>query len=177
MADLERAIDKRTRLLVASLISYIDGFQHDLKRICDIAHANGAFVYADIVQAAAAMPPDVKASGVDFCDTASYKWLMGDFGLGLLYVKRGVLENSCGPPLAIVSSAAFRIICSRTMSRAPRRSNGNNTKQLQGISSRESWLTPSPKRSHFLPIRPNIGHLKHSGVLTVFAGTHAAGNP
>ena len=97
MEDLERAIDKKTRLVAVSLISYINGFQHDLKRICDIAHTRGAFVYADIVQAAGAVPLDVKASGVDFCATASYKWLMGDFGLGFLYVKRSVLEKLVRP--------------------------------------------------------------------------------
>jgi selenocysteine lyase/cysteine desulfurase len=97
MEDLERAIDKKTRLVAVSLISYINGFQHDLKRICDVAHARGAFVYADVVQAAGAMPLDVKASGVDFCATASYKWLMGDFGLGFLYAKQSVLEKLVRP--------------------------------------------------------------------------------
>ncbi|MGJ5820404.1 aminotransferase class V-fold PLP-dependent enzyme [Paludibaculum fermentans] len=91
MRELEQAINKQTRLVAVSLVSYINGFQHDLKRICDIAHANGALVYADIVQAAGAMPLDVKASGVDFCATASYKWLMGDFGLGFLYARKDVL--------------------------------------------------------------------------------------
>jgi selenocysteine lyase/cysteine desulfurase len=97
MADLESAIDGKTRLVAVSLISYINGFQHDLKRICDVAHSRGALVYADIVQAAGAMPVDVKASGVDFCATASYKWLMGDFGLGFLYVKQSVLEKLIRP--------------------------------------------------------------------------------
>ncbi len=58
-----------------------------------MAHASGALVYADIVQAAGAVPVDVKALGVDFCATASYKWLMGDFGLGFLYVRKDLLEG------------------------------------------------------------------------------------
>lgn len=95
--SLERAIDGKTRLVAVSLISFINGFEHDLKRVCDIAHTNGAMVYADIVQAAGAMPIDVKASGVDFCATASYKWLMGDFGLGFLYVKTSVLDRIVRP--------------------------------------------------------------------------------
>jgi selenocysteine lyase/cysteine desulfurase len=43
------------------------------------------------------MPVDVKASGVDFCATASYKWLMGDFGLGFLYAKQSALEKLVRP--------------------------------------------------------------------------------
>ncbi len=99
MDDLKRAIDRNTRLVAISLISYINGFQHDLKRICEIAHSHGALVYADIVQAAGAMPVDVRDSGVDFCATASYKWLMGDFGLGFLYAKKSVLEQKLVRPV------------------------------------------------------------------------------
>jgi selenocysteine lyase/cysteine desulfurase len=98
MDDLDRAIDKNTRLVAVSLISFINGFEHDLKKICEMAHARGALVYADIVQAAGAIPIDVKASGVDFCSTASYKWLMGDFGLGFLYAKKSVLEGKLVRP-------------------------------------------------------------------------------
>jgi selenocysteine lyase/cysteine desulfurase len=97
IADLERVIDRNTRLVAVSLISFINGFEHDLKRLCEIAHGHGATVYADIVQAAGAMPIDVRASGVDFCGTASYKWLMGDFGLGFLYVKTSVLDRIVRP--------------------------------------------------------------------------------
>ena len=91
--DLERAIDKNTKLVAVSKISYINGFEHDLKAICDVAHARGAYVYADAVQAAGCVPIDVRATGVDFLASASYKWLMGDFGLGFLYVKEEVLPK------------------------------------------------------------------------------------
>lgn len=84
LKDFERAIDKKTRLVEVSLVAMDNGFQHDLKAICDMAHANGAYVYADIVQAAGTTPIDVRASDVDFCACSSFKWLMGDFGLGFL---------------------------------------------------------------------------------------------
>jgi selenocysteine lyase/cysteine desulfurase len=70
-----------------------NGFQHDLKAVCDLAHAHGAYVYADIIQAAGAVPIDVRASGVDFAATATYKWLMGDFGLGFFYVREDLLGH------------------------------------------------------------------------------------
>jgi selenocysteine lyase/cysteine desulfurase len=92
LADMERAIDRKTRLVAVSLVSWYNGFQHDLKRVCELAHANGAYVYADIVQAAGNTPIDVRASGVDFCACSSFKWLMGDFGLGFLYVREDLLD-------------------------------------------------------------------------------------
>jgi selenocysteine lyase/cysteine desulfurase len=62
------------------LVSYLNGFQHDLKKICDLAHSHAAHIYADLVQAAGAVPIDVRAAGVDFCACGSHKWLMGDIG-------------------------------------------------------------------------------------------------
>jgi hypothetical protein len=55
-----------------------NGFEHDLKAVCDLAHSRGAKVYADAGQAVGAVPVDVRASGVDFLACSSYKWLMGD---------------------------------------------------------------------------------------------------
>ncbi len=93
-ADIEKAVDGRTKLIAVSLVSWLNGFQHDLKRLVDLAHAHGAYVYADIVQAAGNTPIDVRASGVDFCACSSFKWLMGDFGLGFLYVREGLLDTA-----------------------------------------------------------------------------------
>ena len=92
-ADLERAVDKNTKLVAVSKISFINGFEHDLKAVCDLAHAHGAYVYADAVQAVGCMPVNVSESGVDFLASASYKWLQGDFGLGFLYVREDVLPK------------------------------------------------------------------------------------
>jgi selenocysteine lyase/cysteine desulfurase len=35
----------------------------------------------------------VRASGVDFAACSSFKWLMGDFGLGFLYVREELLDK------------------------------------------------------------------------------------
>ena len=91
MRDLERVVDRKTRLIEVSLVSMYNGFQHDLKAVCDLAHAHGAYVYADIIQGVGAVPLDVRATGVDFAAAATYKWLMGDFGLGFLYVREELL--------------------------------------------------------------------------------------
>jgi selenocysteine lyase/cysteine desulfurase len=93
MRDIERAVDRNTKLIEVSSAAMYNGFQHDLKAVSDLAHAHGAYVYADIVHTAGAEPFDVKASGVDFAACSSFKWLMGDFGLGFLYVREEVLAK------------------------------------------------------------------------------------
>lgn len=88
LADVKQAIRRGTRLVALSAVSTFNGFQHDLKAVCDFAHAHGALVYADSIHAAGCVPLDLHASGVDFAACASYKWLMGDFGLGFIYARK-----------------------------------------------------------------------------------------
>lgn len=93
MRDLEKQIDKQTRLVEVSSVASYNGFQHDLKAVCDLAHANGAHVYADIVQSVGAVPLDVRAIGLDFAACSGFKWLMADFGLGFLYAREELLDR------------------------------------------------------------------------------------
>ena len=85
--DMERVVDSSTRLVSMALVSNVNGYLHDVRAIADLAHAHGAYVFADMVQAAGAVPIDVRAMGIDFGSTATYKWLMGERGFGFLYVR------------------------------------------------------------------------------------------
>jgi selenocysteine lyase/cysteine desulfurase len=85
--DMDRAIDRNTRLVSMALVSNVNGYLHDARAISDLAHAKGAYVFADMVQAAGAVPVDVRAMGIDFGSSATYKWLMGERGFGFLYVR------------------------------------------------------------------------------------------
>jgi selenocysteine lyase/cysteine desulfurase len=91
--DVARQIGPGTKLVAVSLVASVTGFEHDLKQLCEAAHARGALVYADIIQAAGAVPVDVRASGVDFCCCGTYKWLMGEFGVGFMYVRADRLQQ------------------------------------------------------------------------------------
>jgi selenocysteine lyase/cysteine desulfurase len=85
--DMAKAIDKNTKLVSIALVSNVNGFMHDAKSVSAIAHARGALVFADIIQAAGAVPVDIKALGIDFASSGTYKWLMGERGIGFLYVR------------------------------------------------------------------------------------------
>ena len=92
-ADMARAIDRNTRLVSMALVSNVNGFMHNARAIADAAHANGAYLYADMVQAVGAVPVDVKSMGIDFGATATYKWLMGERGFGFLYVREDLQDR------------------------------------------------------------------------------------
>lgn len=106
LEDLERLVDRKTKLVEVSFVSMYNGFQHDLKRVCDLAHAHGAYVYADLIQGVGAVPLDVRATGLDFGATATYKWMMGDFGLAFFYVREDLIERVLGRPHWSYNSAA-----------------------------------------------------------------------
>jgi selenocysteine lyase/cysteine desulfurase len=85
--DMDKAIDRNTRLVSLALVSNVNGFMHDARSVSALAHARGAYVFADIIQAVGAVPIDVKALGIDFASAGTYKWLMGERGIGFLYVR------------------------------------------------------------------------------------------
>jgi selenocysteine lyase/cysteine desulfurase len=90
---MARAVDRRTRLVSVAWVSHQNGFRHDLKPLAELAHAHGAYLYADGVQAVGMFPVDVAAAGVDFMTAGTYKWLLGSFGVAPFYIRPGLLDR------------------------------------------------------------------------------------
>jgi selenocysteine lyase/cysteine desulfurase len=82
------AMDRRTALVAVSLVSNVNGHIEPVAELSRAAHARGALLYADIIQAVGAIPVDVRAMGIDIAASSSYKWLFGIHGAGFLYVRR-----------------------------------------------------------------------------------------
>lgn len=107
VAAMAQAITANTKLVAISHVSLYNGFTHDVKAICDIAHAKGALVFVDLIQSAGSIPVDVKAMGVDFAACGTYKWLMGDFGFAFLYVNKELLPKLKRPWLGYRQTRNF----------------------------------------------------------------------
>ncbi len=107
LAQYAEAITPDTRLVAVSHVSWVNGFQHDLKALSDLAHEQGAYLFADIIQSAGNTPIDVKAMGVDFACSGTYKWLMGDFGLAFLYVDSRLVEALTPPWFGYLQTRNF----------------------------------------------------------------------
>src|SRR5262245_40537620 len=75
LRDMEKVVDKKTKLVSITLVSNVNGWVEDAKALSGLAHAHGAYLYADIIQAAGSVPVDVKALGIDFAACSNYKWL------------------------------------------------------------------------------------------------------
>jgi selenocysteine lyase/cysteine desulfurase len=93
VSDYEKLVDNRTRLVSVAWVSNINGFRHDMRPLADLAHAHGAYLYTDAIQASGTAPLDVRAAGVDFLCCGIYKWLMAGFGVAPFYVRRELLDR------------------------------------------------------------------------------------
>jgi selenocysteine lyase/cysteine desulfurase len=101
LRDMEKVIDKKTKLVSITLVSNVNGWVEDAKALGELAHAHGAYLYADIIQAAGSIPIDIKALNIDFAACSNYKWLHGARGAGFLYVREdlqgSVVKDLCFP--------------------------------------------------------------------------------
>jgi selenocysteine lyase/cysteine desulfurase len=91
--DVARAVDRRTRLISVAWVSHQNGFRHELPPLAELAHAHGAYLYVDAVQAVGMFPIDVAAAGVDFMASGTYKWLLGSFGVAPFYIRRALIDR------------------------------------------------------------------------------------
>ena len=73
-------------LVATPVCHWTDGTLMDIERIGAAARAAGAALVVDASQTAGAHPIDVAASQPDFLVAVGYKWLMGPYSLGYLYV-------------------------------------------------------------------------------------------
>ena len=91
LADLDRVLGPRTRLVAVGWASNAVGTINPIARIARHAHDVGALVYVDAVHYAPHVAMDVAAAGADFVVCSTYKF----FGphAGVLYGRRDVLDR------------------------------------------------------------------------------------
>jgi cysteine desulfurase family protein (TIGR01976 family) len=91
LAELERLVGPRTRVVAIGLASNAVGTINDVSRAISIAHSAGALTYIDAVHAAPHLPIDVSSLRTDFLVCSPYKFFAPH--LGMLYGRREHLER------------------------------------------------------------------------------------
>jgi selenocysteine lyase/cysteine desulfurase len=75
------------RVVAVSWIQFSRGFRTDLAELARVCHDFGALLCVDAIQGLGVIPAALEAWGVDFASTDAYKWMLGPFGCGVLYVR------------------------------------------------------------------------------------------
>jgi selenocysteine lyase/cysteine desulfurase len=91
------AIDRRTAVVAVSNCHWTNGTLIDLPRVAATARRHDAALVVDASQTLGAYPFDVAEVRPDFLVSVGYKWLLGPYGLGYLYVAERWHAN--GTPL------------------------------------------------------------------------------
>jgi selenocysteine lyase/cysteine desulfurase len=80
------AIDDRTAVAALPQCHWTDGGLLDLAQIRGALNRVGAALALDVTQTLGVLPLDLKAVAPDFMVAACYKWLLGPYSTGFLYV-------------------------------------------------------------------------------------------
>ena len=89
MDELKAAVDDNTIIVAVMLANNEIGTIQPIKEIAEIAHAHGALMFTDAVQAIGAIPVKPKDLGVDMFSMSGHK-IGAPKGIGLLYIRKGV---------------------------------------------------------------------------------------
>ena len=88
-ALLEENITDCTRLVSVMFANNEIGTIQPIRRLCEIAHAHGALLHTDAVQAVGHVKINVQELGIDFLSASAHKF-NGPKGIGFLYIRSGV---------------------------------------------------------------------------------------
>jgi len=87
--EFEAALSERTLIASVMWVNNETGVIQDIPTLTALAHAKGALMHSDAVQALGKLPLDIGQAGVDFASFSAHK-LGGPKGIGALYLRPGV---------------------------------------------------------------------------------------
>ncbi|MGH8014773.1 MAG: aminotransferase class V-fold PLP-dependent enzyme [Candidatus Zixiibacteriota bacterium] len=86
IAELEKSITHRSRVLSISFVQFFNGYKNDLKRLSEICRKHSLFFVVDGIQGVGAEPINVIELGIDVLACGCQKWLLAPFGSGFFYI-------------------------------------------------------------------------------------------
>jgi len=83
LARVEAALARGgVRVVAVSAVQFQSGLRMPLAALATLAHAHGARLFVDAIQACGVCPLDLDADGVDYLVSGGHKWMMGLEGAG-----------------------------------------------------------------------------------------------
>lgn len=93
LEPIRRAITPRTRLILVSQVSFMNGQIFPIRQITQLGAERKIKVIVDGAHAFAQFPFSQRDLGCEYFGSSLHKWLMAPMGTGLLYVQKGKIEG------------------------------------------------------------------------------------
>jgi selenocysteine lyase/cysteine desulfurase len=91
--DVQAALSPRTRVLALDWVSYTNGLAIEIARMGELAHRQGSIFVVDGTQGVGAVELNLHELPVDVLAVAAYKWLLGPYGTGFVYLSSGFQDH------------------------------------------------------------------------------------
>jgi selenocysteine lyase/cysteine desulfurase len=91
--DIEKAIDRRTRVVAISFVEFSSGYRNDLERIGKICKKRGVHLVVDGIQGVGALRIDVKKCNLSALSAGGHKWLLSPQGTGIFYCPGKIMKK------------------------------------------------------------------------------------
>jgi cysteine desulfurase / selenocysteine lyase len=92
-ADMLSRVDERTRVVVASSVTFAPGFRTDIDTLGRACRERGILLVVDGAQSAGVLVTDVRRSCIDALSVSTQKGLLGFYGMGFLFCRRACAEQ------------------------------------------------------------------------------------
>ena len=93
LAAFENGITSKTKMIVTSQVSFMNGQIFPIREIVDLGRKHGIPVVVDGAHAFVQYTFDNRDLNCDFYGTSLHKWMMAPIGTGMLYVRKGKIES------------------------------------------------------------------------------------
>lgn len=90
---LEEALSGGARMVAVSAVQFSTGLRMPLRAMSELAHAAGAELFVDAIQACGATPLHMQQEGIDYLVSGAHKWMMGLTGCGFAGVSQQAGER------------------------------------------------------------------------------------
>ena len=92
--NILNSINEKTSFVIMSSVHWANGVKFDLKKIGEKCSELGAKFIVDGTQSVGSQPINVKEYKISALITAAYKWLLGPYSLGMMYLDESFSEGS-----------------------------------------------------------------------------------
>ncbi len=89
----EKAMTGRTKIIAVPHLTCTMGYLLPVKRLAELAHSKGAYLFVDGAHPPGMLQVDVKDIGCDAYASCGHKWLLGPKGTGFLYITKDFREQ------------------------------------------------------------------------------------